>query len=172
MREASLLPRLAAVCLVSVGVLTGCGSEGAAPGASSPSSSTDGMSAVAACLTQRGWQATFDPTDQSVEVKGVPDAQRSAYARDNKQCMAQAGQDGPAAPLTDDQLHVVYEHEVATAQCLRELGVTVPQASSEQAFKDAYASGSAFSAYASVGNVDQETWQQFNEKCPQQPEGF
>jgi hypothetical protein len=165
--------RWALATVVAVSAVSGCSGGDPAPVPPTSTGAADGgTQALVDCMRERGWDATFDESDGSMLVTDVPDAQSEQYARDNLECQAQAGIDADPAALTDDQLHELYQHEVATAECLRGEGVDVPEPSSEQAFHDAYASGSAFSAYAAVGNVSEDEWNRLNAACPQLPEGW
>lgn len=165
--------RRALATAVVVSVLAGCSGEdsGAVPD-ETVASEQDSTTALVACMQDRGWDARYDESDESMTVSGVPDAQRTQYLLDSEDCQAKVGFVTDPAELTADQVNELYEHEVATVQCLRGEGVDVPDASSEQAFHDAYASGTAFSAYASVGDVPQEDWDRLNRACPQLPEGW
>lgn len=160
------------VVLAALIALSGCG-EGA-DGASAQASNGPerSMRTVVTCMEERGWNATYDESDGSMEVEGVPDSQRAQNKADHDECMAAAGMDAPPPPLDDDQLAQLYAHELETAECLRGFGVDVAEAPSEQVFEDTYNSGGAWSAYASVGQVDEKAWQQYERACPQLPEGW
>ncbi len=159
--------------LVVASAVTGCsgGDPGPAP-APTGGGEQDSTTALVACMQDRGWDARYDESDGSMVVQDVPEEQQDQYLLDSEDCQAETGFGADPADLTDEQLEELYAHEVATAQCLRDEGVDVPEPSSEQAFKDAYASGSAFSAYAAVGDVPQEEWDRLNSACPQLPEGW
>lgn len=173
------LGRVAALAALSLTV--GCGADGGDPPSAETSptvrpGSEESMRALVACMQERGWSASYDERDGSMLVEDVPDSQRDAYAADNEECEIESGAvpgaDAPPPELTDEQLHELYLHELDTADCLRELGVSVPDAPSEQVFKDTYSTGEAYYAYESVSGVDQETWERYNEECPQTPEGW
>jgi hypothetical protein len=122
-------------------------------------------------MQERGWPAELDPADGGMLVEGVPPDQDAQFLEDHAACMSEAGQDVTSAALTDDELHELYLHEVETAECLRALGVSIPEISSEQVWVDAYPSGQAFSAYSFVETPDEATWENYNAQCPQVPTG-
>lgn len=127
---------------------------------------------VAECMRVRGWDAVYDPEDGSMLLQ-VPESQRARADADRRECELAAGlPTGDPPPFTDDQLTVLYQHEIKIVECLRRLGYEVPDPPSEQVFKADYEAGRVALAYSSLPRVDQAEWRRINRECPQEPDGW
>lgn len=125
--------------------------------------------ALIACMEGRGWNPIYNDDDglPSLEFIDVPQEQGARMDADMAACRGELGLNEPPGEFSDGQLTEFYEHELATAECLRNLGVDVPEAPSEQVFKDRYSAGDPWGAYEYVGQVNREMWIRYNQECPQ-----
>lgn len=117
-------------------VLSGCGSPGPdiADKSSDLFASEAQMLDQAECLERRGW--IVDMVDGAI-VAEIPVAQGKLYQSDSEECAADAGIDA-SAPLSDDQLELVYAWYSEIADCLTGAGYPVPSRPSVEVFTEAY----------------------------------
>lgn len=167
-----------AVVLAAALTLCGCAgsdaTDSAEPSVPAPSPVTERaqMQAMTACMQERGWDAEFDPIDNGMVVRGVPDEQREQSMADNDECGAEVGLRTTGPPLSEAQLSELYAHQLATADCLRGLGLTVPPAPSEEVFIATYGSSDGWYPYEATSGSSRSESLEYNAKCPQSPEGW
>lgn len=122
---------------------------------------------VAACLNEGGWDVDYQPADDSISFTGST-TQYRAYRKASDACRAQ--HDGPRRSLSDvseDEWRGLYDEETATAECLRQSSVSVPEIPSYQTYVERYLAEDPWLAYDSVGEVSSDRWTELNTDCPQ-----
>lgn len=114
------------------------------------------------CMGNLGWSVT--PNDDGGVSSAIPPGQKSAYDAARDQCAELIGTYGHA-PLTEAELRTVYRAQLATRDCLLDLGYDVPEPPSEQAFLDLEGAWSPYMDLPS-GALDQ-TFDEVTGACPQ-----
>jgi hypothetical protein len=124
------------------------------------------------CLMERGWDVKVSAGGLGVESK-IPSGQAEQFDADKKECREKSGiNDLNFGPPSDAELEQIYSYELKNAECLRERGVHVPDAPSEQTFKERYTSSDAWFAWRYVGDVPEETYLSLAAACPQYSDSF
>lgn len=157
-------------------VVTGCGGSAAGDRGRGPGSELamgtmeERTLALIECMEGKGWDPIYDDRDlPSMTFLDVPRDQEDRLTADQAACQEELGLSEPAPDFTDAQLADIYRFEVETAECLRKLGVDIPDPPSEQAFKDRYTTRDPWTAYGFVNQVGEERWYYLNQECPQIP---
>jgi hypothetical protein len=121
------------------------------------------------CLVDRGWAVSIT-WDGGIEASSdtVPDAQVSQYEADNRECMALI--DDRIMNMQPDQIEGVYSKEIATLDCLSQLGYEGDPPPSKQQYIDSF-HGERWSAYGAVNipfaELSEDDWKSLNMACPQ-----
>lgn len=164
------LPLIAVLAFASLAAFTGCTPSPQPDASVSPMVDDEIRDKFAAsyeladCLNQKGWDVTVDERDGGVQFEGST-AQMDQYQLDQEECTPEST--ATLDDLTEAQWHELYTLELDTAQCLRDEGVTVPEAPTEQVFIERYPSAEPWTSYSFVGDVPEDRWYELNEVCPQ-----
>lgn len=125
---------LAAVLSLPVALsLGGCG--GQEPSGQQPvpvsEQAADRAEDMAACMQEKGWEATFNRSDGSMEVGGVPQDQRAVQQADHAECYAEM----PVLEVEYDEetAGAYYDALVEAADCLAALGFQAGERPSREA---------------------------------------
>jgi hypothetical protein len=116
-----------------VGLLAAC--AGSAPDPAEPGPAANPSEAIAACLQEKGWDATAHP-DNSVSGE-VPIEQRDQYLADEEDCLDQVQPDQPRPPMSEQQAEAYFDGLLEVADCVRGLGYEVAEPPSRQAAVEA-----------------------------------
>ena len=143
----------------------------ASPGSNSTDTSGDGIDQAAAdmvaCLTDRGWDVEADPVNGGISAIEIPPSQQSAYDADYEECNTEALADLP--DFTRDVAEDFYDDLVASGECLKELGYSVPEPPSKQASVDSMLDGDIidplWDPYSKIAGSG--VWEDALEECPQ-----
>jgi hypothetical protein len=122
---------------------------------------------TAQCLRERGWNITTEADGWG--VTDLAASQVDAYEADAAACQDATGM-ATMDPLPDtpERMRRLYAYEVELAECLRDQGVDVPPAPSEQAFIDRYQTDDAWFAYAFAdpASYGPDRWAALESTCP------
>jgi hypothetical protein len=158
--------------VVAVAALAGCNASGGSstPEARSPDQSlTTWLSAVVACLQDRGWSDTAeDAGGQGITNDTLPESQRSAFSGDLAECETRAGPQPGAEAVTPQRAGQIYDQLVVTRQCLEGLGYSISDPPSRNTFIDDYLGGRApWHPYLDLPELDAAALQTATTECPQ-----
>lgn len=113
--------------------LSGCGGQEPSGGPPVPVSeqAADRAEYMADCLQEKGWEATFNRSDGSMEVGGVPQDQRAVQQADYAACYDEM----PVLEVEYDEktAGAYYDALVKAADCLEALGYDAGERPSRQA---------------------------------------
>ena len=128
------------------------------------------MRDIAECLQRKGWEAIYDDDEGSYSVNTVGASEQ--FSADERECKAATGYT-TRPPLTDEQLTVLYMHQLRSVECLRELGFQVPDPPSEQAYKDTYGTPEEYSAHRyALRTASAVERRRILRACPRLPQGW
>lgn len=148
-------------------LLAACAPSHDTPEQTSVGGATDSSFAerMVACLNAAGWEVSLEPGSTGFEAN-VPDEQTNRFQASIEACQTSlAGQSSPVSQWTDAQWRDAYAAQLATAGCLRDEGVQIPEAPSLEVFRESFESD-PWLPYAFV-NVDQSRYAELLEACPQ-----
>jgi hypothetical protein len=167
MKRGSSLPAL----LLSLGgmlLMSGCaGGDELAPAPAPTNTDAAATANVISCLTDRGWDVEAE--GETSFRANYAEEQRSAYQADLDYCLNEFVEIRTPDSITDEQWADFYAAEAATAECLREHGVSVPETPSLQSLIDSYTAGESWTAWANVdtSQIDSETLAELQTDYPQ-----
>ena len=126
---------------------------------------------IAQCMNDAGYD-NVNSVDGGLEVRDVPEAQRSAMALAQFICEAQYPTDPKFnVPLNESQLSYLFDYlKNEQKPCLEEAGYTISDPPSEQKFIESYYNTGGWSPYSELptGNTINE----MESSCPQIPSGL
>lgn len=137
------------------------------------------MAQIAACLRDKGWDATIEwDGGMQVDTPGG-DEQRAALRLDQYACWDVFGGPRPFVPPTDAEIQAIYEYWAHDLRdCLIGMGYTIGEPPTEQEFVDSYprtegiVESGPWSPYLELPeNLGPHSWREVNETCPQAPPG-
>ncbi len=161
------------VLLLGTGSPSGCSEPSVtSPASSSAPSPPDPLSKsplgdlLYLCLRDHGWDVTID-WDGGVlaDSRTIPIEQKPLYEEDADECMAEID---AMQVLDDDEKERLHDAEVRTRECLLDHGHEIPPAPTLQTYVETYNTmlWAAWS-YVDLRNMDEDTYRQLNESCPQ-----
>lgn len=122
---------------------------------------------LAACLREAGWDVVVDPAG-GMRLDSLTVEQRPAFQAAKAACQQDIGLPPPPRPLSESEIRDRYQYLLQARQCLMELGYTISEPPSVDAFIESWATG-PWSPYSDVVDVaNREQLAEANEKCPQQ----
>lgn len=122
------------------------------------------------CLRAAGWDAQVNAAGDGLSVASLPQEQRPAFMQALTECKERIGLPPPAEPLGDSEIRATYRYWLEMRECLMDLGYTISEPPSQDAFVESWSTG-PWSPYNDV--VDQASegdWEELNRKCPQVPD--
>lgn len=129
------------------------------------------IEANAACLEQRGFDMRVEeqgePPSLTWVPENLPDEQTDAYNEAFSACIDEIGEPSPEPPPTEAQIREIYLLEVATAECLRELGYEISDPPSEDVFIESYSTAPWVAYFDLPKDMPPGEWKLVNEECPQ-----
>jgi hypothetical protein len=137
--------------------------------------SEDWLPLIAACLRDKGWDATIE-WDGGMSVN-VPSGDRSALQADEYACWGVFGGPPSFAPLTEAEIRALYHYWAHDLRdCLIGMGYTISEPPTEQDFIATYprtegiVESGPWSPYSDLPeNLGPHSWREVNETCPQAP---
>lgn len=159
---ASGIRTVGVISLVLVGTLlvSGCAGSTAGFEAPRPTSQQHAILLAKSCMSERGWEVEIIDGATAAEV---PDAQMDSYVQAVSECSEILGFTTPRE-LTDDDLGLAFEAQVANRSCLIELGYDLPKAPTLQAYVD---SNGAWTPYSDLPDLDPDAFASVERECPQ-----
>ncbi|WP_193509613.1 hypothetical protein [Cryobacterium sp. BB736] len=99
------------------------------------------------------------------DSRTIPIEQKPLYEEDADECMAEID---AMQVLDDDEKERLHDAEVRTRECLLDHGHEIPPAPTLQTYVETYNTmlWAAWS-YVDLRNMDEDTYRQLNESCPQ-----
>lgn len=118
------------------------------------------------CLKDRGWEVTIEWDGGVIaDSRTIPIEQKPLYEQDTKECFEEMD---ARLVLDDSEKERLYNAELATRDCLIELGHEIPGPPTLQTYLDTYEDRpwTAWS-YVDLRNMVESDYRQLNEACPQ-----
>lgn len=171
----NIVPRTAAALalVLSMFAMTACTSS-STPAPSPSATATQNASAdetyakgIETCLNKDGWDVTYDARDNSLTYNGAA-SQSEQYETAYEACAEPLrGNVQKLSDYSQTQWNDLYEQESKTAECLRDLGVDVPQIPALQTFIERYQTSSPWTSYGFIGSPSESQYYAYLQKCPQ-----
>jgi hypothetical protein len=120
-------------------------------------SEEDGQRIVYDCMAERGWTAAANGG------YNAPQEQSDKLVEDLTDCSEQV--DAAVAPWNESDWQLVYDENIASAQCLQDNGYVVPEEPSLQVFRDTYYTDAIWDPYENV--PEDEISKVIGALCPQ-----
>lgn len=145
-RRGGTLPtgrHLVATVLVSsfLTVLAGC-SGGTGEESTNPSRTAEDFgSNMARCMTEKGWNVAANPDGSWETVDSIHVSQEERFEADVEECRDRFGYERGAPTMTQEQAEEFYDALLNAAECLKDLGLTTPEAVSKQASVESLING-------------------------------
>lgn len=110
------------------------------------------------CLTQQGWDATYNPTGRGFGVNNVSATNREQFMLAKETCESEIGEPPIQAPPDAEQLRTYYDNSIAAKACLENEGFTISEPPTFETFAADY-------ERASVGGLigDLGPWSPWND---------
>lgn len=169
------LAALAVVC--GLAAVTACSS--ASPEVAHTADSSGSLDAwvteVLTCLHDSGWpDAKLTGDGGGIEVPSLTHSQAGSFSTTRSECEQKAGPQPFSNELSQTQLSQLYDHLVASVECIEAEGFTVTAGPppSQATFMDEYLSGSApWSPFVGLDSqvADSGAWDHLVAACPQTP---
>lgn len=122
------------------------------------------------CLREFGWDAIAD--EGGTSVPSVTAEQREEFIGDLDRCTEEIGALPPPEPLTEEQIRLVYAHQLVTKECLEAEGYEISEPPSVERFIDTYDT-EPWHAYDDLpSGMSRTEWERLNDVCPQTPDGL
>lgn len=157
--------------LLVLGSLVGCGAPPSSPTvAPTPDPTVTGetwMAQMVGCLRQAGWDVVLAPAGDSYQLPNLSGEQRPAFIEADAACQEQVGPPPAPEELSEAEIREHYRFLLDARQCLVDLGYSISDPPSEDAFVESWTTGpwSPFNEVVEV--VSPEEWARINEECPQ-----
>ena len=109
------------------------------------------------------------PEQDGITLASLTPDQQGAFDASRAQCITEVGDALQAEPPSREEVVAMYDHMVATASCLTDLGYLVSSPVSEAAWVDDYLAGRPpWSPYLDLpDDLPAAEWQRVNAQCPQ-----
>jgi hypothetical protein len=162
-----------AALLAGAAVVTVALASCTAPQAEPTETASDVVSADAnmvQCMADKGWEVQLDNDGGWSTTVGVPDEQLEQFDADVDDCRATFGLDQPPPPLTQQEAEELYDLLTgAVADCVRNLGYTVPEPPSRQAYVELLTGGGLADwhpHYVPEAEASFAVYQEVRAECP------
>lgn len=146
--------------LVSVLLTSGCAASSIGGEQPRPTSQQDAILLAKNCMSDQGWEVEIIDGATAAEV---PDSQMDSYLRAVSECSNILGFTTPRE-LTDEELKLAFEAQVANRSCLMELGYELPEGPTLQAYIDAKG---AWTPFSDLPDLDPDEFASVERECPQ-----
>jgi len=121
---------------------------------------------IVQCANDRGIAARLIPPGDGHSLSDVPISQH-VHARSVLDACRAGLNLPPPEPPTREVIEAEYAYQLEVAQCLRDEGYAIPEASSLEAFVAGYATGDIWLPYSFVHTTSQAEWNRLQVACPQ-----
>lgn len=125
------------------------------------------MTNMVGCLRQAGWAVNMAPAGDSYEVPSLSGDQRPAFMEAQATCQEQVGPAPVPAELSEAEIREHYQFLVDARRCLMDLGYSISEPPSADAFVESWSTGPWSPFNEVVDIVGPEEWGRINEECPQ-----
>lgn len=121
---------------------------------------------LVACMKDAGWEVQRS-WQGGVEATDIPAGQQSAYESASQECAESTGWSDAVIRLDDRQIRELYSQEVATHNCLLEIGIDSSEPPSEQRYIDTFRSKDQYYAFMpGFDSLNEAAMQEAVRQCP------